>query len=553
MSDFLMPSLGADMDEGTLLEWLVKPGDEVHKGDVIAVVDTDKAAIEIESFATGTIERLIVDQGQVVPVGTALATITDHAAGEGAAEHPAARQRAAKEVAAAPAREKPAREKPPPQKPAAKRRHPKRISERVKTTPMKQAATKPAAGKSAGTLRTAEAPHAETGSPLIRHMAEELGVDLSSLHGTGHGGIITRTDVEDAARAAGRELQPDAVPSEGGRRRAVPPEAARPETVTATAAPETRQRSERRRVTPLARRIAAEMGIDIAAVTGTGPDGAVREDDVRRAAATARTGAGPGPAGEAGGTGPAAEAVTAAGAGGAAAVVPKQPVPAAAVARTQAMRLVTARLMARSKREIPHYYLSDTIDLSRAMAWLHDRNRELDVTERLVPAALLLKAAAMAARQVPQLNGYWTDDQFRKAESVHLGVAISLRGGGLVTPAIHDAAELTPLDLMNKLRDLVTRARTGRLRGSELTDATITVTNLGDQGVEMVYGVIYPPQVALVGFGKVAERPVAIDGMVGARPIVMATLAADHRATDGYTGARFLNALSDLLQRPEEM
>ncbi len=217
------------------------------------------------------------------------------------------------------------------------------------------------------------------------------------------------------------------------------------------------------------------------------------------------------------------------------------------------MRLVTARLMARSKREIPHYYLSDTVDLSRAMAWLHDRNRELEVSDRLVPAALLLKAAAVAARRVPQLNGYWVDDQFRPADSVHLGVAISLRGGGLVTPAIHDAHALSPLELMTKLRDLVVRARTARLRGSELTDATITVTNLGDQGVEMVYGVIYPPQVALVGFGKVTERPVAVDGLVGARPVVMTTLAADHRATDGYTGARFLIALSDLLQHPEDM
>lgn len=217
------------------------------------------------------------------------------------------------------------------------------------------------------------------------------------------------------------------------------------------------------------------------------------------------------------------------------------------------MRQAIARLMARSKREIPHYYLRETIDLSRAMAWLHDRNRELDVTERLVPAALLLKAAAVAAREVPALNGFWIDDQFVPGQGIHLGCAISLRGGGLITPAIHDAAGLSPLELMSSLRDLVTRARSGRLKGSELTDATITVTNLGDQGVELVFGVIYPPQVALVGFGKVVERPVAANGMVGVRPVVTATLAADHRATDGYTGARFLTALTDQLQRPEDM
>lgn len=449
MADFRMPSLGADMDEGTLVEWLVKPGDQIHKGDVIAVVDTAKAAIEVESFSTGTIEKLIVAQGEVVPVGTVLATIDEHVAGEAA--------------------------------PKARRK------------PRPKAKSVPPAGQ------------VHTGSPLVRHLAEELGLELEQVHGTGLAGSITRADVDRTRAERAGTVRP---PSKQRTPRASPS--------TGT----------RQHVTPYARRTAAELSVDLAAVAGTGPAGAVRAADVRLAAEAQRAAARP-------------------------------PVPAAtamsAAARVRATRQVTARLMARSKREIPHYYLSDAVDLSRAMAWLHDRNRELEVTERLVPAALLLKAAAVAAARVPQLNGFWIDDQFVAADGVHLGVAISLRGGGLVTPAIHDAADLSPLDLMIRLRDLVSRARTGRLRGSELTDATITVTNLGDQGVEMVYGVIYPPQVALVGFGKVTERAVAVDGLVGAHPVVMTTLAADHRATDGYTGARFLTALSDLLQRPEDM
>ena len=132
-------------------------------------------------------------------------------------------------------------------------------------------------------------------------------------------------------------------------------------------------------------------------------------------------------------------------------------------------------------------------------------------------------------------------------------MAVSLRGGGLITPAIHDAADLPAAELMSRLRDLVNRARAGRVRGSELTDATITVTNLGDQGVESVTGVIYPPQVALVGLGKITERPWAVDGLLGIRPVVITTLAADHRATDGYTGARFLSLLAELLQKPKEL
>jgi pyruvate dehydrogenase E2 component (dihydrolipoamide acetyltransferase) len=281
-------------------------------------------------------------------------------------------------------------------------------------------------------------------------------------------------------------------------------------------------------VTPVARRLAAELGVDLAAVAGTGPAGAIREADVRHAA----------PAGQPAPVPAAAAAVPAA---------------RSAAERNQSMRQAIARLMARSKREIPHYYVSNTADMTRARSWLHDRNRELEVSQRLVPAALLLKAAALAARQVPQLNGYWTDDAFRPAEAVHLGVAVSLRGGGLLTPAIRDAASLELGELMARMRDLVARARSGRLRGSELTDGTITVTNLGDQGVESVYGVIYPPQVALVGFGRIIERPVAVGGLVGARPVVTTTLAADHRATDGYIGARYLAVISDLLQRPEEL
>jgi pyruvate dehydrogenase E2 component (dihydrolipoyllysine-residue acetyltransferase) len=209
--------------------------------------------------------------------------------------------------------------------------------------------------------------------------------------------------------------------------------------------------------------------------------------------------------------------------------------------------------MARSKREIPHYYIGNTVDMTRSLDWLHERNRELEVSERLVPAALLLKAAALAARKVPDLNGYWLDDQFCPADAVHLGLVISLRGGGLLTPAIHDVADLRLAELMSRMRDLVIRARSGRLRGSELTDATITVTNLGDQGVESVFGVIYPPQVALVGFGRVAERPVAVGGLIGVRPVVVTTLAADNRASDAMTGARYLAEISDLLQRPEEL
>ncbi|MGA2453168.1 MAG: dihydrolipoamide acetyltransferase family protein [Solirubrobacteraceae bacterium] len=419
MADFLMPSLGADMTSGTLLEWRVKPGDEVKRGDIVAVVDTSKAEIEVEIFEDGVIDELLVPEGTRVPVGTPLATV-----------------RAGAEQEAPPA----------PPVPPAPARH---VAVPASPQPLEE--------------------HRLRASPLARRVAEQLGVDLATVAGSGQAGAITRTDVEHAAAGA---------------------------------------------VTP----------------------------------APPAPAAAPSPAASA----PAAPAPAAS---GALAPPPTPPAPPTGEPgdRALAMRQAIGALMARSKREIPHYYLQTQIDMSGALAWLAEQNLERPIAERLLPSALLLSAAAKAAAATPALNGFWVDEAFRPSEAVHLGVAISLRGGGLVAPALHDADRSSLDELMAGLRDLVTRARAGRLRGSEMSDPTITVTNLGEQGVELVHGVIYPPQVALVGFGAVLERPWAVDGMLGARPIVTATLAADHRASDGHAGGRFLTLIDRLLQKPEEL
>ena len=396
-----MPSLGADMEEGTVLQWLVKPGDVVHRGDVVAVVDTAKAAVDVEVFSDGLVEALLVPEGTRVPVGTPLARLGPVAA----------------------------------------------------------------------------AVSALVTSPLVRKDARSHGVDLARVHGTGPGGRVRRVDV-------GHPAQP--------------------------------------RVSPYARRLARELGVDLGSVRGSGPGGAVRADDVRAAASVV-----PAPRQEA---------------------PRKQP-----QAAVSPMRQTIARAMSRSWREVPHYHLASSIDLHAAVTWLRKTNLDRPVSERIVPAALLLEATALASRQVPQLNGFWKDDAFVESPRVHLGVAVSLRGGGLVAPALMDADQLALADLMRGLRDLVERARRGRLRREELESATVTVTNLGDLGVEVVHGVVYAPQVALVGFGRVVERPWAVDGLLGVRPVVTATLAADHRATDGFTGARFLAAVDKHLQRPEEL
>ena len=202
--------------------------------------------------------------------------------------------------------------------------------------------------------------------------------------------------------------------------------------------------------------------------------------------------------------------------------------------------------MSRSKQTIPHYYLSATLDLRAAVGWMQAVNAQRPVASRLVPSALLLKAAALAAKDVPEVNGFYVDGAYRPSSAVHLGVAVAL-------PAIHDADTLPLDELMEQLRDLVSRARAGRLQRAEMADPTLTVTNLGDLGVDSVYGVIYPPQVAMLGYGRVQEQPWAENGMLGVRPAAVATLSADHRVSDGLRGARFLARIEELLQTPDKL
>ena len=526
-----MPSLGADMDAGRLLEWYVKPGDAVKRGDIVALVDTDKAAIEVEVFEDGVVGELLVPPGEKVPVGTALATIL--AEGEAAAAPPAApgspteptheEAPAAPTEATAPAAAPPPAERTATERPAAPpaRTPPPQPAVAARAAPPAAAATTAVAEPPA-----ASRPHA---TPAARNHARAQGVDLTAVTGSGRHGVITCQDVEAAAAAR---------------------EAPATSTEAATPSHEGPEATGRVRASPLARKVAQRLGVDLASVPGTGPGGAITWQDV----------------GAIGGPLPSAPEPRAASReapvrdvpGEGAQPIAPSPTPArkatpAGDERYAAMRRAIAAAMSKSKREIPHYYLNLRIDMSAALAWLEETNLARSVTERLLPAALLLKAAALATRDVPEVNGFYRDDGFEPSESVHLGVGISLRQGGLIAPAIHDADRKDLDTLMADLRDLVKRARSLQLRSSEMTDGTLTATMLGDQGVESVYGIIYPPQVALVGFGRVVERPWAENGMLAVRPTLAITLAADHRASDGHRGGLYLSAIERRLLHPEEL
>jgi len=388
-----MPILTADMSAGTLTAWRKKPGDHVKRGDIIAEVETDKGLIDVEVYASGVIEHVLVQPGATVPTGTVLATIREEPGGAPASP------------AAAPA-------------------------------PPRRAETAPAAVPAVAAAPLAPAGRVKI-SPLARKLAAELGIDVRAVRGTGPGGVIRREDVEH--RAAMRSA-------------ALAPEAARP----------------------------------------------VRD-------------------------------------------------------KTSRLRQVIAAAMARSKREIPHYYLGTSIDMQRATAWLAEENLKRPIADRLLYGVLLIKAVALGLRAVPELNSVWRGTEAVRSDAVHVGVAISLRGGGLVAPALHDADRQRLDELMRRFRDLVQRARSGGLRSSELSDPTITVTSLGEQGVESVFGVIFPPQVAIVGFGKIAERPWSVSGQIVSRPVITASLSADHRVSDGHRGGLFLSAVDRLLQEPARL
>ena len=389
-----MPALGADMEAGTLVEWCVKLGDRVKSGDVIAVVETQKGAIEVEIFADGVVSNILVPVGERVPVGTVLARI----GGAGAAEATSA--------------------------------------------------------------------------------AETLAV-------------AARTPPSPARAAPEfRRAQPSAAPQ-----------------------------ASRLKVTPVARRRAAAFRLDLTGIRGSGVEGAIRLADVEAAASKAST----------------------------------APPAVKRGLDLSEMRKAIAAAMSRSKREIPHYYLSETVDLHAALAWLERFNAEKEPIDRVLPAVLFLKAAALALREQPKLNGFYENGAFAAAEAVHVGWAVALRGGGLIAPAILNADKKSLAELMSSMRDLVERARRGGLRGSELMSPTVTVTNVGDRGAETVTGVIYPPQVALVGFGRVVMRPWVVDERIESRPIVSISLAADHRVTDGHLGGLYLAAVARLLQEPERL
>ena len=394
MIEFKMPSLGADMEAGTLIEWRKKSGDTVKRGDIIAEVETQKGLIEVEVFDQGIISELLIKEGTKVPVGTVLALINPS---QSELETP-------KEVVPEKTEIQPTEEK------IAE----KTVGEKLEETHLKA-------------------------SPLAKRIASENGIELSKIQGTGEEGVITKEDVEKAIAQRDKITE---IPKESIENK-------------------------------------EESGF-----------------------------------------------------------------------KMESIRAAVAAAMSKSNREIPHYYLDKKIDITKSLDWLFEKNLQCTIQKRILPAALLIKAVAKSLVDYPDLNAVWEDGLQRKKE-INIGFVVSLRGGGIIVPAIHNADSKSVEEIMEALNDIIPRARAMKLRSSELSDSTITITNMGEGGADVVYGIIYPPQVAIIGFGSSSEQPFAENGMVGIRTVLNATLAGDHRATDGLVGSGFLATLNKNLQNPE--
>jgi len=359
------------------------------------------------------------------------------------------------------------------------------------------------AGASAPPARAVAPPSAEPvkASPLARRLAEQHGVDLTRLKTAS--GRIEKADVLAYVEA-------QKTPAGNGAAAAAPASAAA-RLVAAS---------------PKARRLAAERGVDLRTLRGSGPAGAVIADDVATAmppATTPRVAAAP----------PAAATA------GAAAMAGVQGV-------SNVWRIMAERITS-SWTTVPHFFLVREVNVSRLASWLSQARKHSGAHVSYTDLIVRLVAAAIA--QNPRVNVSWKDGALAQHPEINVGLAVAI-DDGLVVPVIHRADTLTLAQLAEHRRDLVARAQSGRLRPADIQGGTFTISNLGTYGVDAFSAIVNPPQAAILAVGRIADRVVPVSGQAVVQPTMVLTLSCDHRALDGARGAQFLGALADLIEEP---
>jgi pyruvate dehydrogenase E2 component (dihydrolipoamide acetyltransferase) len=520
-TEIVMPQMGADMQEGTLLRWLKHPGDRVERGEAIAEIETDKANVELEAFDAGVLAKTLVEEGAVVPVGDVIALIDTGASVATAQTPPAPAAPQQPEPAQAPPSAAPPQpvEAAPPggdgaglESPAVEPDKRQGVERPVGAAPAPSAMPQPERlNAAAERLRV---------SPVARHLAEQLGVDVSALAGRGPDGRIMRKDVEQAAEAQGKTTHP-AAGAETQPRRWVeeargtrPPEARAPSEGAATLAAPPEVVSETLSPAPQ-----AERAVPSPQPPAPQPQAERRQE---QPAPPARSIAPPHPA---------------------------QPAAAGEVVPFTRMREAIARRMAQSKREAPHYYVTAEVDMTEAMAFRQTLNQAGHETVHVSVNDLIVKASAEVLRRYPPFNAFYSDAGLRMNERINICIAVALPEG-LIAPALLDVGIKSLGTIAREAHDLAERARAGGLRAPELNEGTFTISNLGMYGIETLIPIIQPPQSAILGVGAVQDKPAVRDGQIVIRKLMMVALAADHRVTDGAQGGEFLRELKRLLEEP---
>jgi pyruvate dehydrogenase E2 component (dihydrolipoamide acetyltransferase) len=501
MPEVTMPRLSDTMQEGKVARWLKQPGEPVSPGDVLAEIETDKATMELEAYDAGVLQRILVPEGESAPIGQPIAVIGAGAAADGA---PAAARSAPPQPpnaeGSAPPQPPNSGGSPSATSPAASGQPAATVQPGAQPAPAAPAAApgtasvppaRPFAAPGTEGVAAAAPSSADQGevraSPMARAIARERGIDLRTVHGSGPGGRVIRADVEALGGNGHAPAPPTSAPPEGV---GVAPAAA----TTAPAQPA---------ATPLAAPPAP-------------------------AAAAQPAVAAPAPAGQP------------------TAAPPGDDVEVRPVGRGHQ---VMAERTLQSVRDIPQYYLTAEIDMQAAL----DLRRQLEATfgeeVRITINAIVLRATALALREVPEVNSVWRDGQWLLHRRVHLGMAVAIPDG-LIVPVIRDADRKSLSEIAVESRALASRAREGKLSLPEMQGSTFSVTNLGMFDVEEFHGIINPPEAGLLAVGTVVEKPVGLDGQIVLRPRMRVTLTADHRAYSGDVGARFLQVVKRLLEEP---
>ncbi len=467
-----MPALSPTMEQGTLAKWLVKEGDSVSAGDLLAEIETDKATMEFEAIDDGVIAKILVAEGtENVKVGTEIAIITgegEDASSATPAAAPAPKAEVAPAAAPAPASD-----------------------DRVKA------------------------------SPSAKKLAAEVGVDLAAVAGTGPGGRIVREDVEAAIKGGGAKAAPA-------------PVAAAP----ATAAPAPAASGARVKASPLAKRIAAEKGLDLSTITGSGPGGRIVREDVENA----KVGA-PAPAA-------APAAAPSVQVSPETALILDARIPHS-IEKLSGMRKTIARRLTESKQTVPHIYLTVDIRLDRLLAMRTEMNAALEKSGvKLSVNDLLIKALGKALVAVPKCNVAFAGNELISYERADISVAVSVPAG-LITPIISDANGKSVSAISTEMKDLAGRAKDGKLRPEEFQGGTASLSNMGMFGIKQFEAVINPPQGMIMAIGAGDKRPwVMEDGALGVASIMSATGSFDHRAIDGADGAQLMKAFREFIEAP---